>query len=91
MPWLIAVGVCFYGARWLPDYKHVLEGLGFLGGGPLIAYLAIALPPGTLATANVSRPPFRRIPHLGKYGRQLFFALGICLALLGVAMLAGWV
>lgn len=89
MPWLLVAGACFSAAHALPEYRQALAGAGFLASGPLMAYLAVALPPGTLAAANAQRPAFLRIPDPGKRARPLFFVAGICVTLLGIAMLAG--
>jgi len=91
MPWLVMVGACLSAAHWFPEYRTILAGTAFLAGGPLMAYLAVALPPGIVGAANVGRPAFRRIPDPGKSARPLFFAAGVCVTLLGIAWLAGWV
>ncbi len=85
--WLIMVGGCFAASHWVPQHQHVLEAFGYVTGGPLLGYLAVTLPPGTLAAWNANRPPFRRIPVLGKSARRLALALGVTLFISGIVML----
>ena len=87
--WLTSVGACFFAVDWLPQYRQILLGLGFLTGGPLMSYLAIALPRGGLRLANADRPLFLQIPEPGRHARSLLFAAGICLTIAGIAELAG--
>ena len=89
MLWLTAVGACFVAADQLPEASEILGGAAFAMGGPLMSYLAIALPRGGLRTANADRPPFLQIPEPGRHARQLLFVAGICLGIAGLAKLVG--
>ncbi len=82
--WASAALASLCGARALPEYRVVLDGLGFLLAGPLMSYLVATLPRGAIAAANRDRPPFRRIPPPGKLAGKLLFILGVCMGLSGL-------
>jgi len=87
--WFAVVGASFAAAKWSPWYQHVFEGIGYIAGGLLMSYLAMFLPSGSLEAANKKQSPFHKIPELGKHVRQLALALGLCIGVLGIAMLLG--
>ena len=90
VPSLVGVALAFFlGNQVLPSYRHILVAIGFVGFGPLLIYLAITLRCDAVQIANTGQPTFLQIPKPGQYARILIFILGICVFILGVAMVLG--
>jgi hypothetical protein len=87
--WMTATGALFVAGRLVPEYRYIFDGLGSVSAGPLICYLSVTISGSEFKAVNELRPPFLRIPEAGRHVRMLTFAFGICVCLLGVAVLLG--
>lgn len=87
--WITVTGALFIAARFFPEYRYIFVGLGDSLAGPLICYLSVTVSGSEFKKANEQQQPFLRVPEGGRHVRALAFAFGVCMLLLGVAVLAG--